>query len=244
MAAPRIVVVDYHKGNLSSVVRGLSRAGAHAFASDSVEEIRSADGLVIPGVGALYDALAFMHESGQDKAILDAAAGNVPLLGICLGLQMLFERGDEGVPADVSVAHSSDDFGSKLEPGCVFEADGKRWVRGLALLPGSCARLESDRLKVPHVGWDQVHLTPAGVRDPLLSGFAEGANMYFTHSYALDSIDASDTLAHTHYVRSFACVARRNAVRGVQFHPEKSSAQGLAILKNFVGIVERERGLA
>lgn len=244
MAAPRIVVVDYHKGNLSSVVRGLSRAGACAFASDSVEEIRAANGLVIPGVGALYDALAFMHENGQDKAIVDAVSANVPLLGICLGLQMLFERGDEGVPFEVSAVRSSDDFGSGLEPGCVFEADGKRWVRGLALLPGSCTRLESERLKVPHVGWDQVHLTPAGTSDPLLSGFAEGANMYFTHSYALDSVDASDTLARTHYVRSFACVARRGVVRGVQFHPEKSSAQGLAILKNFVGIVEKERGLA
>lgn len=242
MSAPRIVVVDYHKGNLSSVVRGLDRAGAFAFASDSPEEIRAADSIVIPGVGALYDAVEFMHGSGQDRAILDAVAGGVPLLGICLGLQMLLDCGDEGVPADVSAVQAGDPFGAGLEPGCVFESGGKRWVRGLGLLRGSCTRLESDRLKVPHVGWDQVHLTSAGAADPLLAGFAEGANMYFTHSYALNSsVDDSNVLARTHYARSFACVARRANVSGVQFHPEKSSAQGLSMLKNFVDIAEGGR---
>ena len=104
---------------------------------------------------------------------------------------------------------------------------------------GSCTRLKSSRLKVPHVGWDQVHMTPAGAADPLLAGFAEGANMYFTHSYAVaDDADAADVLARTHYTRSFPCIVRHGNVWGCQFHPEKSSALGQRILKNFVSIVE------
>ena len=100
MGEPKIVVVDYHKGNLSSVVRGLARAGAAACTSDDPEQIRNADGLVIPGVGAFYDAIAFMRQSGEEVAVLDAVAAGTPLLGICLGLQLFFERGNEGVPAD------------------------------------------------------------------------------------------------------------------------------------------------
>ena len=98
MDAPRIAVVDYHKGNLSSVVRGLARAGAAAYATDNPDEIRSAEGLVLPGVGSFYDAIAYMSESGQDRAVTDAVANGAPFLGICLGQQLLFERGDEGVP--------------------------------------------------------------------------------------------------------------------------------------------------
>ncbi len=100
MGEPKIVVVDYHKGNLSSVVRGLARAGAAACTSDDPEQICNADGLVIPGVGAFYDAIAFMRQSGEADAVLDAVAAGTPLLGICLGLQLFFERGNEGVPTD------------------------------------------------------------------------------------------------------------------------------------------------
>lgn len=222
MGEPKIVVVDYHKGNLSSVVRGLARAGAAACTSDDPEQIRRADGLVIPGVGAFYDAIAFMRQSGEETAVLDAVAAGTPLLGICLGLQLFFERGDEGMAAD----------------GSTPEQSGGPWVDGLGIMRGSCTRLESSRLKVPHVGWDQVHMTPAGAADPLLAGFAEGANMYFTHSYAVaDDADAADVLACTHYTRSFPCIVRHGNVWGCQFHPEKSSALGQRILKNFVNIV-------
>ena len=187
MGEPKIVVVDYHKGNLSSVVRGLVRAGAAACTSDDPEQIRNADGLVIPGVGAFYDAIAFMRESGEADAVLDAVATGTPLLGICLGLQLFFERGDEGVPADER-ADADDD---------ASEQAGGSWVDG------------------------------------------EGANMYFTHSYAVaDDADAADVLARTHYTRSFPCIVRHGNVWGCQFHPEKSSALGQRILKNFVSIVE------
>lgn len=236
---PSIVVVDYHKGNLSSVVRGLSRAGACAKASDSPEEIRAADAVVLPGVGSFYDAIAFMQESGEAQAVLNVIGEGTPFLGICLGLQLLFERGDEGVPKDAPAALAEDAMGANLAPAAVFEANGKRWARGLGVLSGSCSRLESARLKVPHVGWDQVHLTDNGRACDLLRGFPEGANMYFTHSYAIDSdVDDAAVAAHTHYTRSFPCVAARGNVFGCQFHPEKSSARGLDILKNFVAIAE------
>ncbi len=248
---PRIIVVDYHKGNLSSVVRGLARAGATAEASDDPQVIRAADGVILPGVGSFYDAIAFMSEHGQDAAVLDAIAAGVPFLGICLGMQLLFDRGNEGVPSegDVATVRSTQlsPSGEGLAPGTVFEADGAHWVRGLGLLRGSCERLDGSRLKVPHVGWDQVHLTPEGAASPLLTGFPEGANMYFTHSYVACDAETPKVLARTHYTQSFPCVVGQERVFGIQFHPEKSSGRGLEILKNFVGVVREahaERGLA
>ncbi len=222
-AAPgAIVVVDYHKGNLSSVRRGLMRAGyGNVLISDEPAVIEAAAGVVLPGVGSFADAIAFMREAGQDKAILAAVGRGVPFLGICLGLQLLCERGDEGVAQ---------------------EGEGHMWESGLGLLCGSCTRLDSARLKVPHVGWDQLHVSEAGRACPLLAGVPEGANVYFTHSYAVDAdARADEVAAATHYVRSFPCVMWKGNVFGCQFHPEKSSATGLAILKNFVRIVEGTR---
>lgn len=259
MDAPRIAVVDYHKGNLSSVVRGLARAGAAAYATDNPDEIRSAEGLVLPGVGLFYDAIAYMSESGQDRAVMDAVANGAPFLGICLGQQLLFERGDEGVPvagdnadaaagAAAAAVPSSDDPGWRgdgLAPGTVFEAAGRRWVRGLGLIAGSCTRLDGSRLKVPHVGWDQIHLVGAGASGsacPLFDDVAEGANVYFTHSYAADQdADPAAVAARTHYTRSFASAIWKGRVFGCQFHPEKSSAHGLQVLRNFASIVAAAR---
>lgn len=222
-ASPRsgtapIVVIDYHKGNLSSVRRGLMRAGwDNVVVSDDPAAIRGAAGLVLPGVGAFYDAITFMRGSGQAQAIVDAVRAGTPILGICLGLQLLLARGDEGVPQD--------------EPGAP-------WVAGLGLLAGSCTRLSSERLKVPHVGWDQIHVTGEGRSCPLLSGVPEGANVYYTHSYAAaDDVDPAQVAARTHYVRSFAGVMWEGNVFGCQFHPEKSSGTGLAILRNYVNVV-------
>lgn len=257
MDAPRIAVVDYHKGNLSSVVRGLARAGVAAYATDNPDEIRSAEGLVLPGVGSFYDAIAYMSESGQDRAVMDAVANGAPFLGICLGQQLLFERGDEGVPVAgdnegagggaVAVPCSDDPGwrGDGLAPGTVFEAAGRRWVRGLGLIAGSCTRLDGSRLKVPHVGWDQIHLVGAGASGsacPLFDDVAEGANVYFTHSYAADQdADPAAVAARTHYTRSFASAIWKGRVFGCQFHPEKSSAHGLQVLRNFASIVAAAR---
>ena len=208
-AGGRIVVVDYHKGNLSSVERGLTEVGGTALVSDDPQAIRAASAVVLPGVGSFGDAAAYLCESGEGEAILDAIGRGVPFLGICLGLQLLFERGSE-------------------------TGDGS-WAEGLGVLAGSATRLESSRLKVPHVGWDQLDLTDHGRACPLLAGVAEGAHVYFTHSYALaDDVDPAFVAARTHYARSFASAVWRDRVFGVQFHPEKSSAVGRGILANFV----------
>lgn len=212
--AAQIVVIDYHKGNLLSVERGLMEAGGQALVSDDPAAIEKADALVLPGVGSFGDAVAYLAESGQREAILAALGRGVPFLGICLGLQLLLERGDE--------------------------TDDGSWAEGLGVLAGSATRLESRRLKVPHVGWDELDLTPLGRACPLFAGVGAGAHVYFTHSYALAE-DVSDEVvtARTHYARSFAsAVWDGGSVFGVQFHPEKSSAVGLQILSNFVRLAE------
>ena len=224
-----IAVIDYGAGNLRSVELAFRRIGVPAKATGDAEEILAATGVILPGVGAFADAMGALESRGLVPVIQEYAASARPLLGICLGLQLFFERGNEGVSADER-ADADDD---------ASEQAGGPWVDGLGIMHGSCTRLESSRLKVPHVGWDQVHMTPAGAADPLLAGFAEGANMYFTHSYAVaDDADAADVLACTYYTRSFPCIVRHGNVWGCQFHPEKSSALGQRILKNFVSIVE------
>ncbi|MBS6418680.1 MAG: imidazole glycerol phosphate synthase subunit HisH [Olsenella uli] len=211
-----IVVVDYHKGNLQSVVRGVNAAGGHAFASDEPADIDRAAAVILPGVGAFEDAMAYMRQSGQADAIVGRIGAGVPFLGICLGLHLLFQRG-----AERSAGH---------------RGNGE-WVGGLGVLEGSVARLESSRLKVPHVGWDQAHLTEHGRRCPLFVDVPEGANVYFTHSYATtDDIDGGIVAATTHYACSFASGVWKDNVFGVQFHPEKSSHAGMRILSNFVNV--------
>ena len=241
---PTIVVIDYHAGNVASVARGLARAGARAVVSDDPRAIAAADGLALPGVGGLYDAAAFMARSGQAAAVIDAIRRGVPFLGICLGMQLLFERGTEGVPGTAPLVSPVDGSGAGLACGQVFSADGTRWVRALGVLRGSCTMLDATgavgRLKVPHVGWDQVYRSAAGEACPLLAGVPDGANMYFTHSFAVEGADAADVAALAHYVRSFPAVVSRGRVFGCQFHPEKSSDRGAAIMANFV----REAALA
>lgn len=214
--AHELVVVDYHKGNLLSVARSASAVGAEVVVSDDPRTISEAHGIILPGVGSFEDAMSYLRRSGEADAIVSSVRAGVPFLGICLGLQLLFDRGDE----------------------CTTEAWGNGWVPGLGLLSGSVARLESDRLKVPHVGWDQLHLTGHGRACPLLVDVPEGSNVYFTHSYAVsDDVDDAIVATRTHYVRSFASTVWSDNIFGVQFHPEKSSATGLRILSNFLQYV-------
>ena len=225
-----IAIVDYGVGNLFSLSSSVKSLGAEVRVTRDAADLRAADHILLPGVGAFADAMAKLEATGL-VPVLREETQKKPLLGICLGLQLFLERGNEGVPADEGA----------VADGNTPEQAGGPWVDGLGIMRGSCTRLESSRLKVPHVGWDQVHMTPAGAADPLLAGFAEGANMYFTHSYAVaDDADAADVLARTHYTRSFPCIVRRGNVWGCQFHPEKSSALGQRILKNFVNIVEED----
>ena len=215
------VVVDYSKGNLRSVQKGLELAGCEAVISAQSADIRAAEAIVLPGVGSFADASRQMQASGQMADIQRQIAIGVPFLGICLGLQLLFERGDEGMPAG-------------------------QWASGLAVLPGYCRRIDAvdecgHSLKVPHVGWNQVLYGDDGESlSPLFAGIANGSNFYFTHSYQCVPDRSEMVLASVQHAREFACVVRQGRVFGVQFHPEKSSTKGLAVLRNFVRFVREE----
>ena len=220
----------------------ISRAGARAQASDSPEEIRAADAVVLPGVGSFYDAIAFMKNRARPSGCLTPLA-RVRRFGHLPGVAAAFERGDEGVPEDAPAALAEDAMGSNLAPAEVFEASSKRWARGWACFPARVRVWNRRASKVPHVGWDQVHLTDNGRACELLRDSSRRReHVLFTHSYAVDAdACAADVAAHTHYTRSFPCVVARGNVFGCQFHPEKSSSRGLDILKNFVAIAAAEQ---
>ena len=196
-----IAVVDYGAGNLTSVLKGLRAAGAAPVVTAEAPALSRADGIVVPGVGH-FGATAAIGPALRN-ALLAAAAAGTPILGICLGLQFLFEGSTEatGVP-------------------------------GLGLLRGECALLPSSSdLKVPHVGWNTLSIRRTST---LLADLDDGAQVYFTHSYAAPVTEA--TVATTEHGVPFAAVVERGNVFGVQFHPEKSSDAGLRILRSFVQI--------
>lgn len=211
-----ICVVDYQKGNLASVQRGLADAGFDAFTSTKPEDIAKADGIVIPGVGALADAMATLEETGQAQALCEAARAGKPFLGICLGLHLLLDWGDEGCP------------------------QGER-VQGLGLICGHVERMESttpegEKLKIPHVGWNSVDFIEDG--NPLFEGIPSGSYFYFTHSYCGVCDREGAVAATTQHARSFVSAVHEGNLFATQFHPEKSSSLGMRVLANFGAIVE------
>ncbi len=202
-AAPRIVVVDYGMGNRRSVEKALEHAGARAQITHDHIKLDAADGVVLPGVGAFPLAMRNLRSLGLDTLLRTVAAQGKPLLGICLGMQLLFERSDE------------------LEPS-----------EGLGLIAGSVTPLRSGRLPVPHIGWNEVHFERASA---LTEGLPPaGCAFYHVHSLAGRPTDDADLVATTTYGERFATIIEHDAVLGVQFHPEKSSVNGLRMLGNFV----------
>lgn len=235
LPGPAVAVVDYHKGNLQSMARGLARAGARVTVTDDPAAIRAADGVVLPGVGAFADAAAYMGASGQADAVLDAVRAGVPFLGVCLGMQLLFDRGTEGARG-AGAADGAGQDGACSAPGAPA---GGGWAKGLGVLRGGVTRLaEAPGAKVPHMGWNTVDLTQAGARCPLFSGVGDGEYFYFTHSFACRPDDGAVVAATTGHSERFAsAVWDGAAVFGTQFHPEKSSEAGAVVLRNFVRVV-------
>lgn len=216
----RIAIADCGMGNLFSVAQALRAVGCAAEVTQDPLVVRSADGVVLPGVGAFGDAMEALTRLGLDQAILESASLGRPIFGVCLGMQLLLTESEE--------------FGLH---------------HGLGLIRGRVRRLENPRwgdrlLKVPHVGWNEIVPAKGDGRewgDPLLEGVAHSEYMYFVHSYHAQPEDSSSVTAVTHYGGLRVCASlRRSNVFGCQFHPERSGRAGLRIYQNFANLVERE----
>lgn len=198
-----ICIIDYGVGNLFSLTSSLKFIGADSVVSSDAEVIRGADKIILPGVGAFKDAREKLSASGLDKLVIDEARRGKKLLGICLGMQMLFEKSYE--------------YGEH---------------EGLGLLSGSIVpmkdRLPSD-VKIPHMGWNSLHVV---AEHPIFKYVKEGDFVYFVHSYYAEGCDDS-LLATTEYSREITAAVAKGNICGAQFHPEKSGEVGLSILRAF-----------
>lgn len=204
-----IAIVDYGMGNLRSVAKALEHVAPEAViaVTNNPEVVRKAERVVVPGQGAMPDCLRELDRLGLREAVRDAAA-NKPFLGICIGLQMLFDSSEEGN------------------------------VSGLGIVPGSVKRFpinamkdeKGQKLKVPHMGWNQVHQS---VEHSLWKNIANDSRFYFVHSYYVEPAGA-DSAGYSAYPFSFTCAVAKDNIFAVQFHPEKSHAAGLTLLDNFV----------
>jgi len=206
-----IAIVDYGIGNLGSVTKGFRHVGAEVQLTGEPDALRQAAALVLPGDGAFGATMEEIERRGLVPILHEAVERGTPLLGICIGMQVLFEESEE---------HG------------VFQ--------GLGFLPGRVRRFD-DTLPVPHMGWNELH--PHHQEHPLLEGIADGAHVYFVHSYFCDA-PPEVTIASSDYGRDFAAIVGRGHVLGVQFHPEKSQQVGLRMVANFVRFVEATRRAA
>jgi glutamine amidotransferase len=201
-----IAIIDYGMGNLRSVQKAFERAGHQATITNDAAILASATKLVLPGVGAFRDAIAALRDRELVEPIRAAVESGKPFLGICLGLQLLFDRSFE---------------------------DGE--YEGLGIIPGDVVRFELPaEFKVPHMGWNQLHFRR---RPPIFAGVDEGAYFYFVHSYYVVPRDDSIVATTTDYASSFCSSIWRDNLFATQFHPEKSQADGLRVLKNFAELV-------
>ena len=198
-----IAIIDYGIGNLRSVEKAFTAQGIDAVATRDEKILRDAEKLVLLGVGAFGYAMQSLRNLGFDKLVIEAANAGKPILGLCVGLQMLFEEGHE--------------FGVH---------------QGLGLLKGKVIKFP-DNLRVPHVGWNQVELQSNQRQNPIFRDLPEQSFFYFVHSYYVETEDVSCIYGLTEYGLKYPSICGRDNIIGVQFHPEKSQATGLKLLRNF-----------
>ncbi len=199
-----IAIVDYGMGNLRSVQKAFERNGAKAKITSSPDDIRKADKLVLPGVGAFDCAMHELKKRKLVKPIKDKIKSGAPYLGLCLGLQLLFESSQEG--------------GAK---------------KGLGIIPGTVKRFRGD-MKIPHMGWNTVELKKKNC--PLFKGLKDKDYFYFVHSYYAVPKESGWILATTRYGVNFCSAIWKDNIFATQFHPEKSQASGLKIIRNFINL--------
>lgn len=208
-----IGVIDYGMGNLFSVSKALERAGARYIVSADVEKLKKADAYILPGVGSFRDAMQLLRQTGLEAFIYQVVQEGKLLFGICLGMQLLFEESEEA---------------------------GR--TKGLGLLKGRVVLLkdrdqDGQRLKVPHMGWNELTFhQPSPLFDGVPEGFA-----YFVHSYYVSDMNQEEQLASTDYGVQVPAVVGKGNVLGAQFHPEKSSTTGMAMLKQFIQLANEQR---
>jgi len=198
-----IAIVDYGMGNRRSVEKALEHVGAEPVLTADHAALRAADGIVVPGVGAFPEAMRRLGAAGLDELIRERADAGVPVLGLCLGMQLLFESSTEHEGA-----------------------------RGLGLLPGTVTALH-DAPRLPHIGWNLVTFQRSS---PLTEGLGEAAAFYHVHSLVPQPAVEDDIVGLGDYGGPFVSIVERDNVMGVQFHPEKSSRDGLALLRNFAKV--------
>ncbi len=202
-----IAVIDYDAGNIKSVEKAFSYLGETPVVTRDAKAILSADGVVLPGVGAFGDAMEKLRAYGLTEVIRECVDKGVPFLGICLGLQLLFEESEES-------------------PG----------IEGLHILDGKILRIPSGGgLKVPHIGWNNLQFSKP--RGRLFEGLQENSYVYFVHSYYLQAADEGIVTAAADYGVHIHASVEKDNVFACQFHPEKSSGVGMQILRNFINVV-------
>jgi imidazole glycerol-phosphate synthase subunit HisH len=214
--ARTVAVVDYGMGNLRSVSQAVMHvaegSGVEVVVTSRPDEVRAAERVVLPGQGAMRDCMRELRDSGLQQAVLEAAAAK-PLMGVCVGMQMLLDHSEE-----------QDTPGLGLIPGRVkrFRLEGQRQPDG-------------SRYKVPQMGWNRVRQTPhAGRVHPVWAGVPDEAWFYFVHSYYTEPGDPAHGAGSTEYGARFTCAVARDNIFATQFHPEKSAAHGLALYRNFL----------
>ena len=202
-----ILIIDHHLCNIDSITRAVEKCGATPVVSITPQDACAAEKIILPGVGNFAEAMAVLHKTGWVDAIREAVSGgDIPLLGICLGMQLLASRGQEGGDTE-----------------------------GLGLIPGQVVKLTSPetKLRIPHVGWNEVVQHRA---DPIFDDVGDRKDFYFVHSYHFIPSSSESILATTPYGLDLVSMVKKKNVYGAQFHPEKSMQSGMRLLRNFLAL--------